>query len=675
MLRPSTARNCVILLIAATLLTLIAARGYRSTRVRGWVSRGVAPIVWLLTPTPPTRDELRADELQRRTVKRMPRPARQPYPDRPRVALMDFGIDANTWHGDQAARQLSAALSEALQSDTTIEWLPRNAFKSASTQWPLAMGPGTEMGASSTALAVERGVSLNCTLIVTGRFIDTAADTQRLRLAVINLHTAGRVAELEQPWPEDLHQALAPTKLDALRDTVHELVTTAHQRLIAQRDAPVLSLLFFHNLTGHEHLNHLDTAFRQRLKHHDHASTALRFTPITPAGSHHAPHDMPLAGLGRRGPNAWARTADYYLWGHYTESPAASATSQASTPPTSAEAASEGPASPRPSAPPSTTVTLYLWSGMGPPQVFTRTAPFATIDTTVNNLADAVWQASQIPVGPELTPDHCETVVDLLTRRLDEGLLMTTATRPPMPSATGRKRRAWASGHANQAAWFFRPDDVALARRTLMNKDPEPLSETSWLSLRTREAQVDHVVNRFGAAVADDWGIMLQKLDVLVRRAGLFVAASRPPHPSFAPDMGEIPPDMPPAALHAEGLDIVARMAAFGRLCSTHPPDPAGERLRTSPSSILLENMRLTPQQTAHLWTQWWPYFQPQWQEEHTAPDRTYFHDRFLKKLSHAYTAAGRTADYNAMFALPAVPAESAAPTDPVQPLNSDAKF
>ncbi len=635
MLKKLSVRHLVIVLIAATLLGLVAVRASRSTRARGWVARGVAPVVWLWTPVTPTRDELRTVELTQRQLKRMPRPARAPYPDRPRVALMDFGIDVNSWMGDQHARKLSTQLRERLTSDPAAQWVDHAQLHAAARDISrdMAMAPGTELGAGHPAWAVEIGAKLDCQLIVTGQWINATGDAPQLRLTVIDLLTAGRVAEIQQPWSPDPERA-GFTDLDALETAVRSLVKTAHTKLAQQHDAPVVSLLFFRNRTDHHQLDHVEAALPQSLEQCAGELSGPRLVQVTRPGSHGLTQGLALVGLTRRAPQAWACAADYYLWGSYDT---------------------------HENDPSLTTVTLNLWSGFGMPRTFTGHASAGDIDAVVDRLAHAAWQAAQKPARPEVCPDQCKTVVDELTQRLAEDPLLTALSRPRVKNATGRQRDAATRQLAYQASCFFRPDDVSLARHALMAQDPQPLTESTWLGLRAREAHVDQVINRVGPAVADDWGIMLQKLDVLVRRSALFVAATGQSRAAVGPDGGEMPRDMPPQALRAQGLDIIQRMGAFGRLCSRNEMAPEGLPLRAHPSSILLENMLLTHEQTAELWTQWWPYFRPQWEQQRTKPDRSYYTPNFLKTLAQAYTAAGRQAEYQAMFGELTVSARSSA--------------
>lgn len=643
MIRRPPKRLLVLLTVAGLAAAGAALQVSRSKEARGLLSDllagVVAPVAGLWAE--PTPAERRAAEFARRLKVQVPRPERERYPDRPRVAVMDFEVDADTWVGEQTAQQLSDATRATLEADGRFDWVDRSQLDVAADE--LALG----LGAGDASALVELGAWLKCDLIVTGRFVDTGRSTQRLRLEVVDLLTADRVTTRELDWPPDLRrpERLPDAQMDRLTDAASGVVAAAHERLTALRDAPVVSLLFFRNVTGHDRLDHLQTLLPERLEQHARATPDVRLVRIGRPGHAGDEQTLALTGLTRADPQAWARAADHYLWGHFAEAAPASA-------------GDAGTAVVDPDTVP-VTATLYLWSGSGAPRAFTRTAPRSGIEAAVDGLAEEAWRAAQAPVADTVSPGQRDAAVALLRGRA-EAQVLNVAGRPG-PAHAGRvivSGRDANDALARQAAWFLRPEDEHLAEASLFHRSPPPAGR-KWIGLRAEEARVDRVIARFGPS-PDGRGTVERKLRLLDARVALARGSNFSASSTFGRGRVQLPNDMPPAARAAYRQETLDRLIELGRAAAARwrstdqaslPPHRRGRGPSLRPDDVLLRGLRLTPTETADVWSAWWPLLEPAWERECERAHRIHFDHTFLDRLSAAYQTAGRSAEYDAMFA------------------------
>lgn len=653
--RPST-RNLVMLCVLAGVLSATAWQFYRSPAARATAVDLVSPLTRWVASTfqaqeeprapGPTRAEKRAQELAIRLAERVPRPPRERFPERPRVAIMDFRIDRDTWVGAQTARQLSDLARSSLSVGDRFDWVDREQLDAALNEAAMSLGVG------DAAASVELGSWLDCDLIVTGRFVDTGEPTQRLWLEVIDLLTADCVAGLELPWAANLREAgsLTDADLDRLLLATEELLADAHQRLSALRDKPVLSLLFVRNVTGHDRLNHLELVLSEQVATLAEAQGDVRLVRVTRAEAAGEEQTLALNGLTQRDPLAWARVADHYLWAFVSES-------QNATP----DSANGGILMDPDQVP--TTVQFNLWSGVDAPRSFSRTAPRGEIEASVAELTREVMAAAQVPVSAEVSPGQRDAVVALLTGWRTPTPLQTRSITDENQLAAGPN--AGRGGGATrrltqQAARFFKPEDQTPSFSLGSAPTRKP-----WTDFLAREAEFDRIL-RLHASQIHGIRVGAGSCVELIRQRWNFVANDSPRgrrsgHPHV------FPADMPPAAREAFRRETVERLIRFGQLLSVdaraQPDRPRVNSGLVYP--VLNEEHPMTPTERANVVTAWWPLLQPLWESERGSSHRYVFDNDKLAHLSAAFAAAGRSAEYDTLFSLPevaAVPAYDAGP-------------
>ncbi|BAM04645.1 ankyrin repeat domain-containing protein [Phycisphaera mikurensis] len=636
----SPRRNLALLAAAGLMLLVAAGLVHRSPQARQAAAELVSPVAqwWAPPERAETRAETRAEKLERRLAERVPRPERAPHPRRPRVALMDFRVDRDTWVGAGTARRISDVARAALDAEERFEWVDREALNAAAGEAAL----GLTLGGGDASSSVQLGAWLGCDLIVTGTFVDTGLDAQRLRLEVVDLLTADRVAETELPWPADLSrpEALPDADLDRLLEATRGLIGSAHERLASLDGAPVLSLLFFRNASGTDRLDHLEATMPERLEAEAREDPGVRLVRVTRAADAGDEQTLALNGLTQRDPMAWVRAADHYLWGYAAES------ADAAPDPGGGTIAMDPALVP-------TTVTLNLWSGVDAPETFTRTVPGGEVDAAVAELAEEVWAAAKAPVPDEVSPAQRDAVVALLTRGPAAESLQAGAGA----AAGGRSRRISSnSGPSVRLAWqaasFFDPEDPELADAAMLMLPPLQPGRR-WVGLGRRQAEVDRVIARHGAAVLGLTWTLREKLMGLEARAELHRGVTYRQHTLLGPGRSELPRDMPAAARDAYRQETLDGLIGLGRLLSGGPPasEHPGRLRAVDPGDVLSRDFRLSDAETAAVWSAWWPVFEPAWEEERLDTHRFTFDPDLLDRLSEAFASAGRSAEHEAMFA------------------------
>lgn len=239
----------------------------------------------------------------------------------PRVALMDFSIDDNSYRSAQLAADFSAILQVKLTGQTNVEWVERAQLEKARQELELSAADLVSGGAN-----VRRGKWVKADWMITGQFSLDDRSQRTLFVAVTDLDRADVLASRTMVFPGVAAPQfqLDTNQIGAAAETARRLLSDAIQHRKQMAERILVAPLFFAEVTGfggdfgffrepisleHNFLEAFEraTATNQRIQ-------LIRF-PKAYRSADEA--EMVLGGLTVVGDNSWQQMADLYVWGTF----------------------------------------------------------------------------------------------------------------------------------------------------------------------------------------------------------------------------------------------------------------------------------------------------------------------------------------------------------------------
>jgi hypothetical protein len=152
----------------------------------------------------------------------------------PRIALLDFTADDNSWPSSQAAADFTIALQARLSGETEVVWVEREQLKLAESELRLS-----ELGRMAGSDAIRRGKWVRADWLLLGRFTLDEDDERIARLELLDLNHAELLSEKTVILSGDGSITASPAKLDAIKAAVEEMLHEGRRWLNAGKFAAV----------------------------------------------------------------------------------------------------------------------------------------------------------------------------------------------------------------------------------------------------------------------------------------------------------------------------------------------------------------------------------------------------------------------------------------------------
>ena len=601
--------------------------------------------------------------------KTVPRPARPDYPDRPTVAVLDFGIDRDSWRGEQAAAGVAELIRQLIADDPAFRYVERNEIARVLEEHQLGF-----FLTSNPTDRLELGRWLNAHLIVTGKFRHDGENGQDLELTVVDAATAERVTRRSIPFTQpavDLSKISTET-ISSLAEDVRELLHEAHDKLTASRNARIVSLLFFRNISRSDRLNHLEAGLADQLADMAEADSSVRLIRMQDPTLAMDEQELMLIGLSADNANIWQTAADYYMWGLLEEKPPVGEDGQ--------------PVQVSPGDLP-VELTLVLWHG-GEPIEIKELSPARDIENAVERAGQRVWQTVQGDLPKNISLTGRDKMVRLLLQSNDR-LEVRISDAPD----SWQVKRFIQFQERQQIAYFLDPEN-GMRGMDLVFFYPALGADQPWNYFRQAMGQVDRVVRRHGLQALDrrdgkpsakshdlyNERLLRTKLSRLKWMDELIEGESKIKSRGYASSRGfqqlldlplqVLPQDMPELArneLYDQMADDLIRLGdAITQIHADRPVnsrgrafDPAQELFmaKSEVFSRFIKLNHVTPEKQVRVWDAWRLVLEPYWRDRYpiVEADVSRYDRRLFHKMQTLFTDAGR-GEWYAMNLAPKAP-------------------
>jgi hypothetical protein len=232
----------------------------------------------------------------------------------PRIALMDFVSDDNSYRSTVAMGNLAAILQTEVSQNTNYEWVERAELEKSVNEFKLA-----GFGLIDRSEAIRSGRWVKADWAVFGD-VSTNFNSQRnLTLEIVNLQRADVLAETnlslssEDNGPFQMKSEYVPQIASALRT----LLAQARDIYLAsaRQDAVAFLFLSFTQSGSSEPWGDLDADFRHALLIESAKNQQFHLVQFQRAGAAMDEASLVLSGLAETDSNAWEKVANHYVWG------------------------------------------------------------------------------------------------------------------------------------------------------------------------------------------------------------------------------------------------------------------------------------------------------------------------------------------------------------------------
>ena len=233
----------------------------------------------------------------------------------PRVALLDFTTDDNSYRNRKAAVDFTSALQAELSSDTAAEWVERGQLQLAEKELGL-----TAMGLSDGDSSVRAGKWAKADMLVMGRFGRSDKGLRTLNVEVLDLACADLLAERSLDLNVRTNQLIKEVfaELKPVAASVTDCLREAKARWERGRDQVKLAVLFLKPSATMPGFPDFETPFLQALDAAAKTNARVRLIRLPRAQRATEEVEMALTGFVESDSEAWKKVTDVYVWGSYT---------------------------------------------------------------------------------------------------------------------------------------------------------------------------------------------------------------------------------------------------------------------------------------------------------------------------------------------------------------------
>lgn len=236
----------------------------------------------------------------------------------PRVALMDFSTDDNSYRSIQAAANFTSLVQAGLFSEPDIEWVERAQINLAKQEFGL-----TKFKAAAGESPVQRGRMLGADWLVMGHFSSDDQNRSTLSLQLVELKYADAIAretltfqERETNWIR-----LGQREVIAASNAVKQLLVKGQASRQQATNQARVAFLYLADTTQHGLNGGTDILAREfsgALERCAATNNGIRLIQFPKAYQSTDESEMVVDGIIEAGEESWRRTADLYVWGTYS---------------------------------------------------------------------------------------------------------------------------------------------------------------------------------------------------------------------------------------------------------------------------------------------------------------------------------------------------------------------
>lgn len=361
----------------------------------------------------------------------------------PRVALMNFTSQIETYRNIQSAADFSAALQATASSgQSPVEWVERNQWQSAAQELKLSYFDG------SVQDALRIGKWIKADLLVVGQFQADQKPVWELKIEVIDLDHADVLAERRIDLDVQTNEVIQATSqiLERSAQALTNALADAEVQRERLQTQVKIAPLFFGNIGNSSRLDFFESDIIKGFETSVSDMPNLHVLRLPRAQEATGEAELIIGGLVESDPAAWQHVADIYIWGSYAEQ--------------------DAPGLPFEKVP--VVVTWYVWDGQNDPQTFSETVLVKDLPKLVPKITQSGIKAAQslhdhVSINDE-TRAH---VAGLLLKRANE--INDRFDNAPSSYATPQGRIDWRyQANSLDVARFFDPGNQQIQEQALV---------------------------------------------------------------------------------------------------------------------------------------------------------------------------------------------------------------
>jgi hypothetical protein len=240
----------------------------------------------------------------------------------PRVALMEFGTDDNSYQSARAAADFSGILQASLGGETNLAWVERVQLDKARQELETAAG-----GLEGDDMTIRRGKWVGADWMVTGLISEDDRNQRTLSVEITDLKHADTLVSGTITFPGLAAEPfqIGSNMVEEATGKLRGLLVDARQEDQESEGKVLVAPLFMANISGTfgrmTFKEPLGDEFDEILGRVAATNSRVRLIRFPKAYRSTDESEMVLGGLVDADPNAWQQTADLYVWGTYEVSP------------------------------------------------------------------------------------------------------------------------------------------------------------------------------------------------------------------------------------------------------------------------------------------------------------------------------------------------------------------
>ncbi len=240
--------------------------------------------------------------------------AETPGSPRPRIALINFICDDNSYRSSQAAVDLTAAVQAELTGFTQCEWVERAELEKADDELRLS-----SFGLMDRAEAIRFGRRVKADWAIFGRVSTNSNAGREMRLEVVDLGHADVLAQslLRLSPQEGQSFKLDSTGIAGIVESVRGIVAQASQTAAMNRGKPLVAFLFLAPEGVTDAMGDFSQKLRQCLDF-EATNSAFHLLHFQRAAVSRDEAEVVLGGFAQDDKDRTQKLADVYLWGSYS---------------------------------------------------------------------------------------------------------------------------------------------------------------------------------------------------------------------------------------------------------------------------------------------------------------------------------------------------------------------
>jgi len=366
----------------------------------------------------------------------------------PRVALMDFSVDDNSYRSTQQAADFTSLLQVQLADEPGLEWVERAQLDRARQELELSVMEN--MGSYSP---MRLGKWAKADWMVSGQFSLDDKNQRTLFLEITDLQHADVLASRMITFPDAVPSQfqIITNQVNTTAEALRQLLSEAGLREQQTAGKILVASLFLADVTGREFGRGfssgdgiLEQGFNEALERTMTTNNRIRLIHFPKAYRSTEESEMVLDGLVESDRNAWQQTADLYVWGTYS----VTGEQTAGKPDQQIE------------------IKLHLWDGVSRPTIINEELPCdypgdipaeqaeAALNRLVNQVIAHAQKCTTQTNSASIRKDIAQSLVDTYNQ-------MTSGFQNRTELGLNDPGKFLQAAHMLETACFFDPDNAS----------------------------------------------------------------------------------------------------------------------------------------------------------------------------------------------------------------------